>query len=133
MRVLRNITNGRIISIFIVFLCFIVPYIAAYQQYCKCECNSNSIITAIEKCGLCTKDFCLEQDSKICASKDDGGKVSVIGDYEDDERSEVENNIIISCFQTESTKDAFIIYLFLAIIVGLLGYSLYKTYLFRQL
>ncbi|KAK6199477.1 uncharacterized protein RJT21DRAFT_133243 [Scheffersomyces amazonensis] len=96
--------------------------VVAYQQFCKCECNSKFVIKPIDKCGSCTKDFCLEVDSTICSieGNNDGS--------EEDVRSEVEKNIIISCYQIESPKDALIIYLFAGLVVSLFVISVYQTY-----
>lgn len=73
---------------------------SAYQQYCKCSCNGQLLIQEIDKCGLCTKEWCIEQKKDLC--------------------SDEEENILISCFQVESLKEKVVVFLFLIAVVGLL-------------
>lgn len=54
----------------------------------------------IDKCGLCTKEWCLEQKSDLCV--------------------DVEQDIIISCFQVESLKEKVVVCLFLVGVAALL-------------
>lgn len=87
-----------------------------YKQYCRCECNLKHMITEIEKCGLCTKEFCLLRDPNLCVVDNDeneGGSKS---------------DIVISCFQIESFKEKVVIYLFVAVVFGMVGNAMYKLY-----
>ncbi|RLV93012.1 hypothetical protein JA1_002822 [Spathaspora sp. JA1] len=108
-----------------ILLLFTLPIqiTTAYQLYCRCDCNQNSIINPIEKCGLCTKEYCLNQDKNLCVVKDDKHK----NKYDSSEKEK--ENIIISCFQVESFKDSLIIYSFIFTVLGLLAYAGYKTYI----
>lgn len=99
--------KSGIIFILSLWTIFIQP-IFAYQLYCKCECNARTIINPIDKCKLCTEEYCLSQNEKLCDS--------------DDAINEKPGSIIISCFQVESLKESLIIYLFLTIVFGLMGY-----------
>lgn len=91
---------------------WLVAAAAAYQQYCKCQCNEVSIVQPIDRCGNCTKQFCLSQD--ICSSLT--ATASPNGPPEPPV-------IIINCFQTESFKDSLIVYGFVLLVVGLLVYG----------
>lgn len=93
-----------------ILLLGIVFTAAAYQQYCKCLCNDNSIVQPIDRCGNCTKKFCLSQD--ICAAKH----------AESTDQAEPPD-ILINCFQTESLKDLVIVYGFLVVLVSLVIYG----------
>lgn len=75
---------------------------AAHQQYCKCECNGQLLVKNIDKCGLCTKQWCLEQNKNLCLDQVDA------------------DNILISCFQIESAKEKVVVLLFVVAVVGLL-------------
>lgn len=77
----------------------------AHKQYCKCQCNEQLLIREIEKCGMCTKEWCIEQKLDLCAEGDE--------------------NILISCFQVESLKEKVVVCLFLAAVLGLLGKSFF--------
>ncbi|CUM67204.1 uncharacterized protein PRCAT00004897001 [Priceomyces carsonii] len=89
-----------------VFL-LLVSLAFGYQQYCRCECNEKSVVQPIERCGLCTKPFCMDHDPKLC----------------DEDASE---DILISCYQIESTKDSIVVYLFIIIVCGLVANGLYR-------
>ncbi|CAX44073.1 conserved hypothetical protein [Candida dubliniensis CD36] len=93
----------------------ILPIVSSYQLYCKCECNIKTIINPIDKCKLCTEEYCLSKDKNLCASNE-----------EDPDKSSA---IIISCFQVESFKESFVIYSFISIVVGLMGYIGYHSYM----
>ncbi|QWW24733.1 hypothetical protein CA7LBN_003590 [Candidozyma auris] len=73
----------------------------ANQQYCKCECSGNSVLGKIDRCGLCNSSWCLQQNDKLC----------------EDEEAE---DIMISCFQIESSKEKFIIVVFVLSVLALL-------------
>ncbi|KAL6449963.1 hypothetical protein SBY92_000748 [Candida maltosa Xu316] len=88
----------------------LLPVTLSYQLYCKCECNIKTIINPIEKCKLCTQEYCLSQEDQL-----EGGGT------EDSPK-----DIIISCFQVESFKESFVIYLFLTIVFGLMSYAIYS-------
>ncbi|PVH21572.1 hypothetical protein CXQ85_000554 [Candidozyma haemuli] len=82
---------------------------SANQQYCKCVCSGNSVVGKIDKCGLCNSSWCLEQNDKLCQESDEG-----------------EENILITCFQIESSKEKFIIVAFVFSVLGLLLVSYWK-------
>lgn len=54
----------------------------------------------VDKCGLCTKEWCLEQKSDLC--------------------KDAAERIVISCFQVESVKEKVVVCLFLVAVAGLL-------------
>lgn len=74
--------------------------VTCYQQYCKCLCNGHLLVEAIEKCGLCTADWCVQQNPNLCG--------------------EGEETVLISCFQVESLKEKLVVCMFLVAVVGLL-------------
>ncbi|EGW32879.1 uncharacterized protein SPAPADRAFT_136251 [Spathaspora passalidarum NRRL Y-27907] len=106
---------------------FILNICCGYQLYCRCDCNQNSIIKEIEKCGLCTREFCLSQDENLCVVAVNNNDENKNSKHENSEKEK--ENIIISCFQVESFKDSMIIYSFIFTILGLLLYAGYKTYI----
>lgn len=71
-----------------------------FQQYCKCQCNDQVLVDKVDKCGLCTKEWCLEQKNDLC--------------------EDAAESIIISCFQVESVKEKVVVCLFLVAVAGLL-------------
>lgn len=77
-----------------------VAVAAAHQQFCKCQCGENEVIEKIDKCGLCNKEWCLQQNSEICPK-------------------ETKQDILISCFQIESAKEKWIISLFVVAVLVL--------------
>lgn len=90
----------------------------AFQQYCRCSCNDKSIVTKVDRCGLCTKDFCLGLDKALCEKKEDEKGIP----------DPTEGQVIMYCFQIESYKDSLVIYLFTTLVLGLLGYALFRMY-----
>ncbi|KAF9910720.1 hypothetical protein EC991_005705 [Linnemannia zychae] len=58
-------------------------------------------------CGSCTKQFCLDSKPDMCKG---------VGTGEGDE-------LITSCFERDSYKDQLVVYLFLTITFGLLGFA----------
>ncbi|ODV82239.1 uncharacterized protein CANTADRAFT_44448 [Suhomyces tanzawaensis NRRL Y-17324] len=98
---------------------WLIVLVGAYQHYCWCKCNTKSLVRAIDKCGTCTKEFCLEEDMSLCEIEDpDGSKMA---------RREL--SIILQCFQVESFKETVIVYLFIAAVGSLLAYVLYLDYI----
>lgn len=93
-----------------------------YQLYCKCQCdNSKTIINKVDKCKQCTRKFCLEKDPNLCEVEPDKE-----GDSNRPNKPITNDNIIISCYQVESTKDTLIVYTFLLVILGLMLKILYS-------
>lgn len=91
-------------------LLMLATFSNSYQLYCKCQCdNSKTIINTVDKCKECTREFCLEKDPKLCELLDDDSKHP--------SKPITNDNIIISCYQVESTKDALIVYSFLFVCV----------------
>ncbi|KFH63514.1 hypothetical protein MVEG_10923 [Podila verticillata NRRL 6337] len=89
-------------------------------SFCKCVCGQEYHIIPLPKdasqpifggsakaCGACTKQYCLNNSPEICKG---------IGTGEGDE-------LVTSCFERDSYKDQFIVYLFLTITLGLLGFA----------
>lgn len=95
----------------------LVASAAAYQQYCKCLCNEVSIVQPIDRCGNCTKQFCLSQD--ICAQPSNPPNTLPDGTPATPDPP----IILINCFQTESFKDSLVVYGFVLLLVGLLVYG----------
>lgn len=93
----------------------LVASATAYQQYCKCLCNEVSIIQPVDRCGNCTKQFCLSQD--ICSLPSNTPTNTSPNGSPDPP------TILINCFQTESFKDSLIVYGFVLLLVGLLVYG----------
>ncbi|KAF9280406.1 hypothetical protein BGZ68_007248 [Mortierella alpina] len=89
-------------------------------SFCKCVCGPEHHIIPLARdpqypvfggsskaCGGCLKHLCLEQYPDMC-------KAVGAGDGEE---------LVTSCFERDSYKDQFIVYLFLTITFGLLGYA----------
>lgn len=110
---------------FLILLLGITSITSAYQQYCRCQCNTQHLVRPIDKCGLCTKEFCLEEDPKLCAYTQTGAK-----EKPDDVPGQ--SSIIISCYQLESRKERAIIYLFVLVVLLMLGYTVVKGRLSRN-
>lgn len=89
----------------------------AYTQICRCSCASNYTIFELPDDGLsyaqtctnCTKKFCIAQDLDICKGFD-------------------ESLVQAACFQRESMKEQFFIYLFIIITSLLLIYAALAPY-----
>lgn len=91
----------------LVFLLYL-GVVAANQQYCKCECNGKQLVEKIQKCGLCTTEWCLQKNKNLCSNE------------------ELSGNILISCFQIESSKEKFVVCAFVLAVVGLLAGGYWK-------
>lgn len=81
--------------------------VAAVQQYCKCQCNNKQLVEKIDKCGLCTEQWCLEQDSMLCKGSD------------------TTEAMVISCFQKELVKELAVVFFFVVAVASLLAKQLY--------
>lgn len=114
-----KLTNKSTFIVILSLLTIFLQPVYTYQLYCKCECNAKTIINPIDKCKLCTEEYCLSQDEKLCDSEDTT-----------DDKS---GSIIISCFQVESFKESLVIYLFLTIVIGLMGYIGYSSFRNRNI
>ncbi|KAF9550551.1 hypothetical protein EC957_000225 [Mortierella hygrophila] len=95
-------------------------------SYCKCVCGQEKYIVALPRdaqhpifggsskaCGSCTKKYCLDMNSDMCKDVGTGG-----GD-----------ELTTICFERDSYKDQFIVYLFLTITFGLLGFAVLQPFL----
>lgn len=88
-----------------------------YTQVCRCSCASNYTIFEMPDDGLsyaqtclnCTKKFCISQDLDICKGFD-------------------ESLVQATCFQRESIKEQFFIYIFIIVTSLLLGYAAVSPY-----
>ncbi|KAK3804899.1 MAG: hypothetical protein J3Q66DRAFT_361389 [Benniella sp.] len=89
-------------------------------SFCKCVCGQEKSISPLPRdaqhpifggsskaCGACTKQYCLALKPDMCKGVGTG-----VGD-----------ELVTSCFERDSFKDQFIVYLFLTITFGLLGYA----------
>jgi hypothetical protein len=96
------------------------------SSFCKCVCDNNSTIIALNapstttstpalhvfprasshklSCADCTRNFCLSNNLPIC-------------------KDVAEDQIFTSCFQRDSLKDELVIYLFLIVTTGLLVWA----------
>ncbi|KAI8355402.1 hypothetical protein B0O80DRAFT_497794 [Mortierella sp. GBAus27b] len=115
--------SSRITTILIAMclLAFLQVVLAANPiSFCKCVCGQEKSISPLPRdtqhsifggsskaCGSCTKQYCLEVKPNMCKG---------VGTGEGDE-------LVTSCFERDSYKDQFIVYLFLTITFGLLGYA----------
>lgn len=76
----------------------------AYTQYCKCACTDKpSLVRVVEQCLDCTLKMCQQ------ACKEE---VADIG---------------VSCFQRESLKEQLVVYIFAAMVVGLVGVGMVRA------
>ncbi|KAG0359244.1 hypothetical protein BGZ54_010033, partial [Gamsiella multidivaricata] len=95
-------------------------------SFCKCICGQEKTITALPRdtqhpifggsskaCLACTKQYCLDNKPDMCKG---------VGTGEGDE-------LITTCFERDSYKDQFIVYLFLTITFGLLGFATLQPFL----
>ncbi|KAG0306962.1 hypothetical protein BGZ98_001384 [Dissophora globulifera] len=117
-------------SFILAALCLIallqLTFAANPVSFCKCVCGQEKSITALPRdtqhpifggsskaCGGCTKQYCLDINPDMCKG---------VGTGEGDE-------LITSCFERDSYKDQFIVYLFLTITFGLLGFAGFQPFL----
>lgn len=77
----------------------------AATKYCRCEINDDARVTTVPQCTNCTTDFCYKD--VFDRVKNETDKLSLV------------------CFQKESTKEATVIYLFIAVVFGLVVYAGY--------
>ncbi|ODQ57820.1 hypothetical protein WICANDRAFT_35018 [Wickerhamomyces anomalus NRRL Y-366-8] len=79
----------------------------AYEQFCRCQCDSKYKIIPLQDqgCNTCTKNYCLSLNLEECK------------DFTEDE-------VLTTCFQRESTKDQLIVYTFILVTFGLLSYAI---------
>ncbi|KAF8942396.1 hypothetical protein BGZ47_006533 [Haplosporangium gracile] len=120
----RRLSRSSRITILLALFCLLAllqTTLAANPiSFCKCICGQQKFIVTLPRdtqypvfggsskaCGSCTKIFCLDTNPNMC--KD-------VGTGEGDE-------LITTCFERDSYKDQFIVYLFLTITFGLLGFA----------
>ncbi|KAF9584677.1 hypothetical protein BGW38_005617, partial [Lunasporangiospora selenospora] len=95
-------------------------YAANPVSFCKCICGQTKKITVLPRdahypifggsskaCNDCTKQFCLDNSPEICKG---------VGTGDGDE-------LVTNCFERDSYKDQFIVYIFLIVTLSLLGYA----------
>ncbi|KAI9592660.1 hypothetical protein BDF19DRAFT_397803 [Syncephalis fuscata] len=91
-------------------------------SFCKCACGQNVTIIELtpkdgnkpntaEDCFQCTKTFCLLTQKDFCSG------------------AGANDDLTAFCFQRDSYKDEFIVYLFLVITIGLLILACARPYL----
>ncbi|KAK3829717.1 MAG: hypothetical protein J3R72DRAFT_263266 [Linnemannia gamsii] len=119
-----RLSRSSRITIFLAVFCLLAllqtTLAADPISFCKCVCGQEKTITAMPRdaqhpifggtskaCGSCTKQFCLDSKSDMCKG---------VGTGEGDE-------LITTCFERDSYKDQFIVYLFLTITFGLLAFA----------
>ncbi|KAK7064219.1 hypothetical protein R3P38DRAFT_30593 [Favolaschia claudopus] len=90
-------------------------------NFCKCICfgTNNSILPLTmpdnpsQPCLSCTKQWCLNQNLKICAG-------ATLGDTNPDTATGKEGDVEARCFQRDSPRDQLVVTLFLLTVFGLL-------------
>lgn len=98
----------KVLSLISLFIA-VLGFSELYQSFCKCQCESSYKVIPITEelvrdvsgkdCSICTKDFCLS--NKYCEL----------------------DPTVATCFQRGSFKDQFIVYGFLTVVIGLLGFK----------
>ncbi|CAH6721715.1 hypothetical protein CLIB1444_07S00804 [[Candida] jaroonii] len=78
----------------------VLPMVFAYQKYCNCEIPDKLSILETTDCDMCTRELCINHDKIF-----------------DDVK------LKLKCYQIESTKEAFIVYPFILIVLALFFYS----------
>lgn len=86
----------------------VLAAVALALKFCRCDLNGEARINLVPACVNCTTDYCYN-------------------DVFEQPRNETDKLNIV-CFQKESAKEATVIYLFITIVVGLLGYNYYKAW-----
>ncbi|KAA8908717.1 hypothetical protein DIURU_000030 [Diutina rugosa] len=79
----------------------------AANRYCRCELNDVAEIRPVVQCANCTTDFCY--DEVFHQAKNETDKLNLV------------------CFRKESAKEATVVYSFIAIVAGLVGYGVYLS------
>ncbi|KAG1870078.1 hypothetical protein F4604DRAFT_1773463 [Suillus subluteus] len=90
-------------------------------NFCKCICFSvnytiislNTPDDPFKPCLSCTKQWCLDQNLRICTG-------ASIGDTDPDTATGLEGDVEARCFQRDSPRDQLVVTLFLLTILGLL-------------
>ncbi|RKP24185.1 hypothetical protein SYNPS1DRAFT_17535 [Syncephalis pseudoplumigaleata] len=89
-------------------------------SFCKCACGQNVTIIELqpklskpgtEDCVQCTKSFCLQAQPDLCSG------------------AGANDDLTAFCFQRDSYKDEFIVYLFLVTTIGLLLFAWTRPFL----
>ncbi|KAI5965176.1 uncharacterized protein KGF55_001396 [Candida pseudojiufengensis] len=120
----------------IIFISTLIS-VNSYQLYCKCQCNgAKAIITKVDKCGECTKEYCLSEQPKLCEIENNMNDENKEEEDAGDDNSsgkitkpkETSEDIIISCYQVESLKDGIIVYSFFGIILALMIRLFYSSF-----
>lgn len=86
-------------------LAALVAGTAAHDVYCRCLCGLLLSVESVAACSACTRAFCAEIAPDMCSVSED---------------------IIPSCFQTDSLKDLVVVYGFVAAVLGLAGYGVWQ-------
>ncbi|KAI5799777.1 hypothetical protein FPQ18DRAFT_100767 [Pyronema domesticum] len=84
--------------------------------FCKCTCLTNSTIIPLPQtktCNDCNRQFCLDYHLPIC-------------------NTAKEENVVTTCFQRDSVKDQFVVYVFIIATVGLLAWALVRPIIARR-
>lgn len=107
-----NVFQRTLTPILVLVAVLFISTAQAYSQICRCDCGTNYKIIELPDEGLsysaactnCTKKFCLSQNLTICEGVD-------------------EMLVSSSCFQRESLKEQFFVYIFIIVTSGLLLYA----------
>ncbi|KAH7911191.1 hypothetical protein BJ138DRAFT_951239 [Hygrophoropsis aurantiaca] len=116
--------NSLKLAFILFFVVYIVPTRANKWEatsFCKCICfQSNYTILRLDipdnpskPCLSCTKQWCLNQNLKICVG-------ASIGDTDPDTATGKEGDVEARCFQRDSPRDQLVVTVFLLTIFGLL-------------
>ncbi|KAH7930987.1 hypothetical protein BV22DRAFT_999420, partial [Leucogyrophana mollusca] len=90
-------------------------------NFCKCVCFQSNYTTLrldtpddpSKPCLSCTKQWCLDQNLKICRG-------ASLGDTDPDTATGKEGDVEARCFQRDSPRDQLVVTLFLLTVFGLL-------------
>lgn len=114
-------------------LIFLLPFLGftlAYEQFCRCQCDSNYKIIPLKDqgCNTCTKNYCLSLDLKECEGfTEDKVLTTCFRECCNIFKSFILWMVILTSIlipERESTKDQFIVYTFILIAFGLLAYAI---------
>ncbi|ODQ66663.1 hypothetical protein NADFUDRAFT_82418 [Nadsonia fulvescens var. elongata DSM 6958] len=137
----RHFLSGLLATLLLLGL--LVTPGCAYTSYCKCQCSDKYEIITLDlprdavttnqtadspsplTCYNCTRSYCFDLNLDICREK-----ASTNG--HGNESSEVEIKLTLddytaTCFNRESLKEKFIVYMFCLTTVGLVAYASLKS------
>ncbi|CDK29155.1 unnamed protein product [Kuraishia capsulata CBS 1993] len=102
----------------VVVIAAVLPVVAGYETFCRCDCETDYGVFELAVpddgaaiCSLCSTDFCLKKLAKTCKSDED--KEHMLG----------------TCFTRESLKDKVVVYGFIWLVLGMLGYIVVQSWM----